>query len=233
MKTAVRVALTLVAVAALNSLAFADSTYSTQASFTAATSNPTTLDLSPYNPGGNGYYGYTNYYSPITIAAGNPTTASAAAGNYVAGEFYVIGSGAYCCNVGSDSLFSYPGLTLTFTNPIDALSWVGGNGADTPTNDDGYPLGGNILATIGSNTYTFSGGSGQVPAFGGITTTNPFTSITFLSNGNPQGDQYIELGDITYASAGSTGVTPEPSSLLLLATGLVGLAGAVRRKLAK
>ena len=53
-------------------------------------------------------------------------------------------------------------------------------------------------------------------------------SIAIDFNGLPRFPGEKSVFDVSFASAGTT---PEPASLLLLGSGLFGLAGAVRRKL--
>jgi len=84
--------------------------------------------------------------------------------------------------------------------------------------------GGSITIVSGSNTL-FSGtfSSGTVLALGG----GQF-SLTAMTTG---GVAFTTQLDARGAISGDTIVTPEPGTLGLLGTGLVGLAGIVRRKL--
>ena len=112
-----------------------------------------------------------------------------------------------------------------------------------PTNSFGFFLTGVQLTTLTTAIdLQFNDGTAQtlsIPidaargvVYYGFIDTSPFSSIT-VQTVNNQGFVFFDTDDFTYNNNFSTtnGTTPEPASLLLLSTGALGLAGALRRNM--
>jgi hypothetical protein len=124
------------------------------------------------------------------------------------------------------------GGSLTYSSRLVAINTTTGN-LGTVTVSTGVLVG-------GSGSFTFTGGtlkivdSSNATLFSGtftsgsVTSAGGFTTITGFVGGIA-GTVQIALNNSGVIS-GDTIVTPEPGTLGLLGTGLVGLAGIIRRK---
>lgn len=112
----------------------------------------------------------------------------------------------------------------TITSNFSYNPYVAGSGVITLTNTNGttvtYTL--NTLSEQSLGSYTLFTGTG-ILSTNAAGFDNTDGTLLFSTQGN---------GTVTFSATTNASPVPEPSTLMLLGTGLVGLAGVVKRRLA-
>lgn len=136
------------------------------------------------------------------------------------------GSGRYPISGDQYLRTSSSAFSIEFPVPIMAFGFYGIDLGD---------FNGQISVEISSNTttqltipHTVNSPGGSVVYFGIIDTANPFTTVSFFNSG-AQADIFA-FDDLTVGSLAQVNEMPEPGTLGLLATGLLGLLGYGRRR---
>ena len=223
-----RIVLLVLALAALAALPAVAGTvaFTTLASFQSATSGLTTENfdaaIAPFPIANGGTYGALKFNYAINGGSGQleivnlfPTTSSP---NYLGSDDPATGA-----------FFASDSLTITLSHPVSAFGlYIVGSG--------GYLANTFTLTTIPGTAQNSAtpdvviDTAGDVAYFVGITSTSAFSSATIAltTPGNIGDGPLWNVDDVTWGKSNS--FVPEPGTMLLIATSLVGVAGRLRKR---
>ena len=153
---------------------------------------------------GEGAHAASNY-----VGNGNP-------GNSFTVNFDTptMGAGLYLIDLFNPSA-CFDGVNFFPCSPATLQAYTGANGTGT------------LLGTGTAADFNFQ--NNNLYFMGIVSTNSDIGSVVFTDNSSHDVGDHIGLDDFKYAGPG-TGQVPEPGSLLLLGTGMLGLAKFIRRR---
>jgi hypothetical protein len=210
--------LTIAAVLTVSSNAKADTIYTDSASFAAATAGGNTQLVT--FPGPASPYWTSD---PSTYNVDGITVTSAASTIHTNNALYYAYNGGAASPTNYIVVFGQTADTATITFPASSAFSINLGGGSNPAGETGtITLSDGFIYYFTAPDYV---SSGNPLDFFGFVSPTPITSATVTFNGpDDSSTEYGVIGVMSY-------VTPEPGSLLLLGSGLAGLAGVLRRKL--
>ena len=165
----------------------------------------------------------------------------------------VVSVAAHASNISVTAVASFPVTSQSPNNDNDMLSFTaasatvsyGGTFSQAGTFYDGYIPTNPVDAFTFDDTFTVDGVTKTLTFSGTDAPTNAFDTLTIYALGPVTfGTTNLTFGEVTavnYFSDGGIPVSldatvsaaPEPSSLVLLGTGILGLAGTARRRMSR
>jgi hypothetical protein len=178
----------------------------------AAKAESITFTVTDTASGSIGVQTFTNQNITVTFTGDTPNVA------YSNVDYYYIAPGTTTVQIGSLGTFTFTDPTRFFDNQISSIAGIG------------LSSGHSILDTGNAAFASYADTTSIGPLSG---TSYSSTSFLFNTSSGPLDFTSVGATSTLTASLGApAAATPEPSSIALLATGILGFAGVIRRRLA-